>query len=88
VKDRSELPIPPEVKVRTTPALKIAMDIIGRPLFNVVMVGAFACASDLVDIEAVADAIRDRFPGELGEKEVQACLEACKEAIKGCEMNE
>ncbi len=88
VKDRAELPIPPEIAVRTTPALKIAMDIIGRPLFNVVMVGAFACASDLVDIEAVADAIRRRFPGELGEKEVRACLEACKEAIKGCEIDE
>ncbi len=88
VKERSELPIPQEVTVRTTPAMRIAMDIIGRPLFNVVMVGAFACASELVSIDAVADAIRQRFPGELGEKEVQACLAACEEAIKGCEMNE
>ncbi|MHB8781204.1 MAG: pyruvate ferredoxin oxidoreductase subunit gamma [Candidatus Geothermincolia bacterium] len=78
-----ELGIPANIAIRTTPALRIAMDIIGKPFFNVVMVGAFACASELMAIESVAAAIRDRYPGELGEKEVEATLAACEETIKG-----
>ena len=74
-----ELPIEEGFRVYTVPALKIALDIIGRPFFNVVMVGAFACATDLVDVEAVVEAIKARFPGELGEKEAMATMEACKQ---------
>jgi pyruvate ferredoxin oxidoreductase gamma subunit len=81
---RDELPIPPEIKVITVPALKIALDIIGRPLFNVVMVGAFACASRLVRREAVAEVIKRRYPGELGEREAEAAMKAC-EAIGECD---
>jgi pyruvate ferredoxin oxidoreductase gamma subunit len=83
-KPREELPIPPEVYTVTVPALRIALEIIGRPLFNVVMVGAFACATKLVDHEAVVKIIRQRYPGELGEKEARATIEACK-AIGECD---
>jgi pyruvate ferredoxin oxidoreductase gamma subunit len=82
-KPREELPIPPEVNTITVPALRIALEIIGRPLFNVVMVGAFACATKLVDHEAVVKIIKLRYPGELGEKEARATIEACK-AIGEC----
>ncbi len=73
-----ELPIPPGFKIYTVPALQVAYDVIGRPFFNVVMVGAFACATGLVRLEAVIDAIRGRFPGELGEKEAEATRVACE----------
>ncbi len=82
-KPREELPIPQEIKVITVPALRIALDVIGRPYFNVVMVGAFACASKLVNRDAVMEIIKRRYPGELGEKEAQATMEAC-EAIGEC----
>lgn len=74
-----ELPIAEGYKIYTVPALKVAMEIIGRPIFNVVMVGAFACATGLVELDAVTQAIRERFPGELGEKEAEATIKACEQ---------
>lgn len=77
-KPGEELPIEEGFKIYTVPALQLAYEIIGRPIFNVIMVGAFACATDLVRVEAVADAIKARFPGELGEKEAEAAKAACE----------
>ncbi|WP_287153609.1 pyruvate ferredoxin oxidoreductase subunit gamma [Candidatus Solincola tengchongensis] len=74
-----ELPVGEGFKVYTVPALKVALEVIGRPIINVVMVGAFACATGLVRLEAVTEAIRTRFPGELGEKEALATLKACEQ---------
>jgi len=73
-----ELPIAEEFKIYTVPALQVAYEIIGHPYFNVVMVGAFACATGLVRLEAVQEAIKTRFPGELGEKEAEATRVACE----------
>jgi pyruvate ferredoxin oxidoreductase gamma subunit len=73
-----ELPIGEGFKIYTVPALQVAYEVIGRPIFNVVMVGAFACATKLVRIDAVIDAIKERFPGELGEKEAEATRVACE----------
>jgi pyruvate ferredoxin oxidoreductase gamma subunit len=73
-----ELPIGEGYKVYTVPALQVAYEVIGRPIINVVMVGAFACATGLVRLDAVVEAIRRRFPGELGEKEAEATRLACE----------
>lgn len=74
-----ELPIESGFKIFTVPALKVALEVIRRPFFNVVMVGAFACATGLVELEAVTEAIKARFPGELGEKEALATVKACEQ---------
>ena len=73
-----ELPIAKGFKIYTVPALQVAYEVIVEPYFNVVMVGAFACATELVRLEAVVEAIRERFPGELGEKEAEATRVACE----------
>jgi len=73
-----ELPVPVGHKIYTVPALQVAYEVIGRPFFNVVMVGAFACATGMVRLEAVVEAIKRRFPGELGEKEAEATRVACE----------
>lgn len=73
-----ELPIAKGIKIYTVPALQVAYEVIGKPYFNVVMVGAFACATGLVRLEAVVEAITERFPGELGEKEAEATRVACE----------
>jgi pyruvate ferredoxin oxidoreductase gamma subunit len=74
-----ELPIGKGFKIYTVPALKVALEVIGRPIFNVVMVGAFSCATGMVKLEAVMEAIKSRFPGELGEKEALATKKACEQ---------
>ena len=49
------------VKIHSLPAEKIAMDIIGRPFANTVLVGAFAKISGQIKIESVLKAVGERF---------------------------
>jgi pyruvate ferredoxin oxidoreductase gamma subunit len=58
------------------PATDIARRCTGRPLPNAVLLGAFAAIGDLIAIDAVADAIRDRFPAKVASDNVAAAREA------------
>ncbi|CUR61098.1 pyruvate: ferredoxin oxidoreductase subunit gamma [metagenome] len=62
----------PRGHVVTVPATEIARQNVGRPLPNVPLLGAFAALTGQVSLEAVLDAVRARFPGELGEGNVRA----------------
>jgi len=59
-------------RVVTVPATDLAKEHLGRPLPNAALLGAFAALTGQVSLEAVAGAIRDRFPGEVGEGNVRA----------------
>jgi pyruvate ferredoxin oxidoreductase gamma subunit len=63
-------------RLLTVPATDIALKHLGRPLPNAVLLGAFAAFSGLVTLEAVAHAIRDKFPAALAERNVAAATEA------------
>jgi pyruvate ferredoxin oxidoreductase gamma subunit len=83
-KPAHELGLKTDAKVFTVPALAIAREIIGRPIPNTALVGAFAAATGEISLEAVAKSIRHRFPGEAGEKNVLAATKAyetVKEAV-------
>lgn len=56
----------------TVPATEIAREHLGRPLPNAALLGAFAALTGQVSLGAVCDAIRDRFPGEVGAGNVRA----------------
>ncbi len=58
------------------PATRIAMEILGHPLVNTAMLGAFSAATGAVSLAAVQNAFRHRFPGELGEKNSRAAQAA------------
>lgn len=75
-KPGSEFNIPETFKVVTVPATDLALDIVGKPIINTIMVGAFAAASGEIHLEALEKSIRDRYPGELGEKEIVAMHKA------------
>jgi pyruvate ferredoxin oxidoreductase gamma subunit len=66
--------------VETIPATEIALEIIGRPIPNAVMIGAFCSITGLVSLEAVQEAIMARFPGKVGENNV-AALERAHEIM-------
>jgi pyruvate ferredoxin oxidoreductase gamma subunit len=53
-------------RLLTVPATALAMEHLGRPLPNGVMLGGFAAISGLVSVQSVAAAVRERFPGKLG----------------------
>lgn len=63
-------------------AMKIALEVLGRPIYNTAMLGALLKASPLVTIDSIAKVIKERFSGALGEKNVEAIKRAYKEAIK------
>jgi len=52
--------------VVTVPATEIAREHLGRPFPNAALLGGFAALTGQVSLDAVCDAIRDRFPGEVG----------------------
>jgi pyruvate ferredoxin oxidoreductase gamma subunit len=58
------------------PATEVALEHVGRPLPNAVLLGAFAALHDELDLDAVLAALRDRFPGEVGERNVAAAVAA------------
>jgi pyruvate ferredoxin oxidoreductase gamma subunit len=71
-------------KIMTVPATKIALEIIGRPVQNTTLLGYFAAVSGLISFEGVRKAIEERFPGLIGQKNVQAAEKAynmAKEAV-------
>lgn len=73
-----------EQRLLAVPATAIAREHLGRPMPNGVMLGGFAALSGLVSVESVAGAIRERFPGRLGEANVagvEAAFEYVRDAI-------
>jgi len=73
---REDFDIPGSYRVVTVPATDLALEIVGKPIINTIMVGAFAGASGEINLEALEKSVRERYPGELGEKEVAAMREA------------
>ena len=63
-------------RLATVPATEIALRHLGRPLPNAVLLGGFAALSGLIGLDAVAHALRERFPGKVGEANVAAAAEA------------
>jgi pyruvate ferredoxin oxidoreductase gamma subunit len=53
-------------------ATKIAMEIMGRPIVNTTMLGAFCGATKEIGLESLNKAILERFKGELGRKNILA----------------
>ena len=70
--DPEELDLETEATVITVDATEIAMEHIDRPIANTALLGAFASASGLIDIDSIEDVIMTEFPGEIGEKNVAA----------------
>jgi pyruvate ferredoxin oxidoreductase gamma subunit len=66
----------PGVQVISIPASEIARRHFGRPLPNGVMLGGFAALTGQVSIAGVQKALRDRFPGSVGEANAAAAAEA------------
>ena len=60
----------------TVPATQLALKHLRRPTPNTVLLGAFAAMSDLLEMDGVEKAIREKFPGKLGEMNVAAAKAA------------
>jgi pyruvate ferredoxin oxidoreductase gamma subunit len=58
--------------VASVPASRIAREHVGRPLPNAALLGGFAALTGQVGLAAVRQAIRARFPGQVGEGNARA----------------
>ena len=76
-----DLNIKTTATVETIPATEIALEIIGRPIPNAIMIGAFCSITNLVSIDAVQEVIMEKFPGRVGENNV-AALERAVEIME------
>ena len=73
----------PDGHVVTVPATELAMKHLKRPTPNTVLLGAFAAMSDLLEMDGVEKAIREKFPGKVGEMNVAAAKAAYASAAAG-----
>jgi len=66
-------------KLATVDATKIALEELGVAITNTSILGAFAKVTGIIGIDSVVEAIKERFPGSIGEKNAQAARRASKE---------
>jgi pyruvate ferredoxin oxidoreductase gamma subunit len=81
-KNPGELELKTSAEVRTIPATKIALDIIGRAVQNTTLMGAFSGITGLISVEAIIKSVKERFPGEVGDKNARA-IQKAYEMMKG-----
>jgi len=75
-KSPEELALKTAAEVRTIPATRIALEIIGRAVQNTTLMGAFSGITGLISVEAIVKSVKERFPGEVGEKNALAIQKA------------
>jgi len=72
------------IKVTTINATKMAMEVLGRPITNTTMVGAFGGATGIISLETLLDVINEWFKGELAEKNAKLVEEAYRYMKEVC----
>jgi pyruvate ferredoxin oxidoreductase gamma subunit len=63
-------------RLLTCPATELALEHLGRPMPNAALLGSFAALTGEVTLEAIDSAIRQRFSGTTGERNVAAARAA------------
>ena len=61
-------------------ATELAMKILGQPITNTAVLGALLKAKKVIGLESLLEAVKDRFPGRIGEMNVRLVEEAYKGA--------
>lgn len=77
---------PPE-RVATCPATELALEHVGRPLPNAALLGGFCALTGQVSLESLGRALRDRFPGAVGERNVEAAAAAYRHVASARESS-
>lgn len=63
-------------------ATGIALDILGVPIVNTVMLGAFASATGEITLDSILKITKETFPGKIGEKNAEAAKIAFEQIKK------
>jgi pyruvate ferredoxin oxidoreductase gamma subunit len=68
--------VPKGVRLITLDATGIALEVLGLPITNTSLMGAFAAATGEITVSALEESLRERFAGKLGDKNVEAANRA------------
>ncbi|HIH69680.1 pyruvate ferredoxin oxidoreductase subunit gamma [Methermicoccus shengliensis] len=71
-KSPEEMALGTKAQVRTVNATQIAVEELGRPIVNTLLLGAFAGATGLVSVDSIKRAVLRRFSGKVGEMNAKA----------------
>ncbi|MCD6384049.1 MAG: 2-oxoacid:acceptor oxidoreductase family protein, partial [Thermoplasmata archaeon] len=71
-----------EIKTGVVDATGVALEVLGVPITNSAILGAFAKTTGVVSIEAIEDGIRDIFGNRLGEKAGELNAKAARVAYE------
>jgi pyruvate ferredoxin oxidoreductase gamma subunit len=82
-RDVAELGLKGSFRLFTLSADEIARRILGKPIMNTALLGAFAALTKELTLDATLRAVRSRFPGELGEKNAQVVRESYRQLMGG-----
>ncbi|MDP1553015.1 MAG: pyruvate synthase subunit PorC [Methanobacteriaceae archaeon] len=63
-------------------ATSIALEKLGLPIVNTVMLGAFAGATGEVTLDSIVKIIKETFPGRIGNKNADAAKSAYEQIVK------
>jgi len=66
-------------RIWTINATPIALKIFGSAILNTIMLGAFSAATDEVTLQSLMEAINERFPEEIAQKNIQGIEQAYKQ---------
>lgn len=81
-KPPEELNLETKAEVKTVNATKIALELLGVPIVNTLMLGAFAAMTGRVSVDSLNKAIERRFPPKLADKNTRA-VEVIFKAMEG-----
>jgi pyruvate ferredoxin oxidoreductase gamma subunit len=69
-------------RLLTCPATEFALEHLGRPLPNAALLGGFAALTHQITLDAIDRALRDRFEGDVGERNAAAAAAAFQYVIE------
>jgi len=69
------------VKLYYVDAYTIALDTFGRPFYNTPMLGAMVKATGIISLDSVISIVKQRFSGEIVDKNIQAIKRAYEEVV-------
>jgi pyruvate ferredoxin oxidoreductase gamma subunit len=67
------------IDIEIIDATGIALDVLGVPIVNTVMLGAFAGSTGAVSLDSIIKIIKETFPGKIGDKNAKAAEIAYKQ---------
>jgi pyruvate ferredoxin oxidoreductase gamma subunit/2-oxoisovalerate ferredoxin oxidoreductase gamma subunit len=70
-----------KAKVFKVNAKRIALDILGKPIYNTALLGALVKATSLVTLQSVYRVVAERFSGVVGEKNIAIIKKSYEETL-------